>query len=120
MSTSYLNKNFFDEIQFSIRYAFHIQNRIKIVKTKYAEKLWQLKLLEKDLQTLQRRYNEMGQTYSSIQDYIDKKDLMMDPEIYDQQHVCKSLRQLYHLIQTVKKSFYGSLRLYERNLLDSI
>ena len=93
--------------KFSVRYAYNTRNRIKIVKTKYVEKLWQLKLLEKDLQTLQRRYNEMSQTYSSIQDYMYERNPMLDP--YDLQHVYKRLRQLYNLIQIVTKSFYDSL-----------
>ena len=118
MSLSYLKKKFSEEINFSVIFAYNISNRIKIVKTKYVEKLWQLKLLEKDSQTLQRRYNEMSQTYSSIQDYMYERNPMLDP--YDLQHVCKRLRQLYHLIQIVTKSFYDSLHSCERNLLDSI
>ena len=104
MSLSYLNKKFSEEINFSVIFAYNISNRIKIVKTKYVDKLLQLKLLEKDLQILQRRYNEMSQTYSSIQDYMYERNPMLDP--YDLRHVCKRLRQLYNLIQIVTKSYF--------------
>ena len=117
MTSSTLTKNFTDEINSVIRHAFHVHNRVKIAKTEYVEKLWQLKRLEKELKTLQRNYNTMTQKYSAIQEYILEKNPIFGLEVYDLQHMCKGLRQLYHLIQMVKVSFYDSLRSCEQNLL---
>ena len=102
-----------------MRHAFHIHNKVKIVKTGYLEKHMQLLMLENDLKTLQSTYNKVTLRYSAIQEYILGKNPIFGPEMYELHNIPRKLRQLYRLIEIVRVSFYDLLHSCERYPLTS-